>query len=30
MRTVLSDVVPMDRREMGEAGESPPWIVRRW
>jgi hypothetical protein len=29
MRTVLSDVVSMDRGEMGEAGETPPWIVRR-
>jgi hypothetical protein len=29
MRMVLSNVVPMDRREMGEAEETPPWIVRR-
>jgi hypothetical protein len=29
MRRVLSDVVLMDRREMGEAEETLPWILRR-
>jgi hypothetical protein len=29
MRRVLNDVVPMDRREMEVARETPPWILKR-